>query len=107
MPKKPSPNDILKRGHNDLPATVGLVKEVRSELRAEFRKLDSKIDSVNKNLSSKISQVLVAVHASQADVHRMQVIVEEQRGENRIVLDGLKNLWDRQDKIESNLETRY
>ena len=124
--------------HNDLPASVGLVKEVRSELvaritsvdlklasvdvnvasldakidsvdakvasldakidsvDAKFYSLDAKIDSVEKRLESKIEQVLVAVH-------RTQTLMEEQRSENRIVLDGLQNVIQRQDRMETEL----
>ncbi len=107
MPKKTELTNLRKRRHTDLPATIGLVKEVRNELRSEIRRLDSKIgsldskiDSVESTLSGKIQEVLVAVH-------RTQALMEEQRGENRIVLDGLKNLMDRQDHLENEFRTRF
>jgi hypothetical protein len=39
-------------------------------------------------------------------VHQTQVLMEEQRGENRIVLDGLRTVLDRQDRLESELADR-
>ena len=55
--------------------------------------LGAKIDSFRYELKGEIQQVLVAVH-------RTQALMEEQRSENRIVLDGLKNVIERQDRIE-------
>ncbi|MBI4403492.1 MAG: hypothetical protein HY537_04990 [Deltaproteobacteria bacterium] len=74
--------------HDTVPASVGLVKEIRDELRADIR-------AVEHGLSAKIEQVMVSVH-------RTQVVMEEQRGENRIVLDGIKTLMERQDRIETD-----
>jgi len=75
--------------HDALPASVGLVKQVRAELGA-------KIDSVERKLESQIQQVLVSTH-------RTQALMEEQRGENRIVLDGVKNVTERQDRMEGDV----
>ena len=110
-------NDIKRLGHGDLPASVSLVKEVRDELRAH---ISSKVEAVQSNLEGlrsnveslrsevhgvkaelhevkgRVDQVLVAVHAS-------QVLFEEQRSENRIVLDGIKMVMERQDRVESRL----
>ena len=79
---------IQDQTHDTLPASVGLVKEVRDELRADIR-------SVEHGLNSKIEQVLISVH-------RSQVLMEEQRGENRIVLDGIKNIFERQERVEKD-----
>ncbi|MBI3294985.1 MAG: hypothetical protein HYZ71_09680 [Deltaproteobacteria bacterium] len=77
--------------HDTAPATVGLVKEVRGELKAEIR-------SLKKEMTAKIEAVLVGVH-------RTQALMEEQRGENRIVLDGLSTMLDRQDRLEGDVES--
>jgi hypothetical protein len=88
--KNKNPQDINKNlTHNDVPASVGLVKEVREELRSEIR-------MIRNELGGKIEQVLVSVHQT-------QVLMEEQRGENRIVLDGLKNVTERQDRMEGDI----
>lgn len=76
---------LRKKEHGDLPATVRLVKQVRSELRSEIK---------------------ARFETLQAGIHRIEVLMEEQRGENRIVLDGLKTVLDRQDRLEhAQLET--
>ena len=96
--------------HDNVPATVGLVKEVRKELRADIQVLRHEMGSFRHEMGSfrhelgssrqevyaKFEQVMVVVH-------RTQVLMEEQRGENRIVLDGLKTVLERQDRVESVL----
>lgn len=119
-------NPLRKLGHNDLPATVGLVKAVRSELLADIRAVKEEIHSVREEVSSvredvtslrqelrhEIKTVRHDMNSMEARlgakieqvtsaVHRVQVIVEEQRSENRIVLDGLKTVIDRQDRFEA------
>lgn len=148
--------NIRKKSHDDLPATVRLVKEVRSELRAETRALGSKMDGKFKKVDGRFNEMesrfkkidarfnevdarfnrvdarfadidarfdkvdarFAEVDARfdkvdgrfndmdsnfqllRADVHRTMVLMEEQRAENRIVLDGLKVVIDRQERIE-------
>ena len=100
--KKLKSKDI---SHSSIPASVGLVQEVRNELKAEIKVVDKKvdslenrIDSLENKMESKFAEVLVVMH-------RTQVIVEEQRSENRIVLDGLKTVLDRQDRVEVDVES--
>lgn len=84
-----SPQQLKNLTHDSMPASVGLVKEVRDELRAEIR-------SVEHGLNSKLETVITSAH-------RIQVIVEEQRSENRIVLDGLKTVLERQERCETDI----
>ena len=88
-PRTKKQTRLRKSGHDDLPASVGLVKSVRDELRADTAGLEHRINA-------KFQEILTVVH-------RTQVIVEEQRSENRIVLDGLKTVIDRQDRFETEL----
>ena len=82
--------------HDTVPASVGLVKEVRDELKAELRAVEHGLNSKIEIVNTKIEQVLISVH-------RSQVLMEEQRGENRIVLDGIKNLFERQVRIDTEV----
>lgn len=111
--------------HDDLPASVGMFKELRAELGSKIASVDLKVDSLDRKIDlkfdsldqkfvafdqrfeaidykfdalelkmeSKFNEVISAVHG-------VRVVVEEQRSENRIVLDNLKNLNDRQDRLE-------
>jgi len=107
--------------HDDLPATVGLVKEVRAELVAKIDSLDHRIDSLDHRIGSldhrigsldhrigsldhridsldhKIDSV---EHKVLSAIHRTQTLMEEQRGENKIVLDGIKSVMERQDRMD-------
>lgn len=90
---------LSKVTHKNAPASTGLVKEVRNELRAQTRALEHRLNSRLESIEANTQETL-------ASVHRIQVIVEEQRGENRIVLDGLKTLADRQDRLENEILSR-
>ncbi len=66
-----------------------------------FASIDQKFEAVHhdmgameKRLDGRIDQVL-------SSVHRTQTLMEEQRGENKIVLDGIKSVMERQDRAES------
>lgn len=128
--KKVMPLAKLSRlRRNDVPASVGLVKEVRNELLFETRsirkeigaaekRLESKIWSVESKISSvdakvsalaskicsvesKICSVESKVDSISSTVHGMRVLMEEQRSENRIVLDGIAAVIVRQDRAEN------
>lgn len=106
MPKKNVKTRAIRAQnltHGNIPASVQLVKEVRDELKAEIGSLraeigsvDAKVDAVRHELGAQIQQVLVSVH-------RTQTLMEEQRSENRVVLDGLKNVTERQDRMEGDI----
>jgi hypothetical protein len=69
--------------------------------------LDSKIstlDSKYSTLDSKISTLDSKIEKTIGNTHRIQVLMEEQRSENRIVLDGLKNMMERQDRLEAEIK---
>lgn len=90
MPRKPNTNlDLKCVKSDDVPASVGLVKAVRKELLSEIRGSEHR-------LTSQIQETLKSVH-------RTQVLMEEQRSENRIVLDGIQTLAQRQDRTETEM----
>ena len=60
--------------------------ELRSEIRSNVRNLESKMES-------RFAEV-------KTDLIKVQLLVEEQNSNNRIVLEGLQALWQRQDRIE-------
>ncbi len=106
--------------HRDAPASVGLVKEVRNELRAEIRAvehrlnfkikgLDSRFVGLGSNflgLESKVEAVAAVSKETLAAVHRCEVLIEEQRGDNRIVLDAIVSLSERQTRLEQRLDSK-
>jgi hypothetical protein len=123
MPRKKTSKRISSRvtariKHDELPATVGLVKEVRSELIAEIRSVENGLGGKIEGLAGKVGglegkigelagnmQEMEGRLASRIDqvvggLHRTQALMEEQRGENKIVLDGIKSVMERQDRAE-------
>ena len=93
--------------HNDVPATVGLVKEVRKELRADIREVKEELKADIEELKGEIRRtehkLSAEIQAVLSTVHRSQVLMEEQRSDNRLVLDGLKNVTERQDRVENDV----
>lgn len=124
--------------HDDLPATVGLVKEVRAELVARMDSIDHKLGSFDQrfeamdqrfqSMDQRFESIdhrfesidhrfeaidhkfeMVRHEAGQvaekvlSAIHRTQTLMEEQRGENKIVLDGIKLVMERQDRVEGEV----
>ncbi len=115
----------------NLPATQEMLRRVRNELKAEmkagfknveskfdqmesrFNQIDSKFsqnDSRFSQIESRFSQIDARFNQTDAkmelvlsEVARIGVLVEEQNSNNRIVLEGLSGLWQRQEQFESRL----
>ena len=105
MSKKPAKKkaDVSKLTHDTVPASVGLVKEVRDELRTDIQSVRHELRSVEHRLDSKIELLRSEVKQIGVSAHRTQVLMEEQRSENKIVLDGLKTYIDRQNRVEADV----
>src|SRR5580658_10176507 len=101
LPKKPKSKTSIKTKlsklmtHEDVPATVGLVKEVRSELVAEIQSVRHEMGALRNEMHRDIGSLRHDMGAMEdrlngridqviASVHRTQTLMEEQRGENRI-----------------------
>jgi uncharacterized protein YhaN len=130
IPAKTKISQLLT--HDEVPASVGLVNAVRAELVAQIRTVDKKVDCLDKKvdrldkrvdaldkkvnaLDKKVDALDKKVDALEckmdigfeqliANSHRTQVLMEEQRSENRIVLDGIKSVMERQDRMEVQAE---
>ncbi len=115
MVKKLNPKEItLDTRHTDLPATVGLVNEVRDELkmeikgevgslRGEMNTFKAEMYAFRAETRANFSKVDSKLDLLMAAVHRTQALMEEQRSENRIVLDSYKLLWQKQEQIDKSL----
>lgn len=90
-PSQSTPTWISKA--KDVPATQGMLKLVRSELKAEMKAGFRQVDSKFAQMDSKFEQVL-------SEVARVGSLVEEQNSRNQIVLEGLTGLFQRQDRLE-------
>lgn len=126
MRKKTQPKPRIPSARNeDQPATRKLVRLVRDELKSDVRALSRKMDSRFDEVSSRFNETesrfakvdsrfdeiksLFAKMDSrfdqfEAEHFRAQALLEEQYSNNRIVLEGLQALWQRQTRIEERLD---
>ena len=92
----------------DVPATLGMLHLVRDELKSEmaagFLELKSEMTSGFLELKSGFLGLKSEMAKMSSSMHQMKLLVEEQRAENRIVMDGLTSLFDRQDRVEKRLD---
>lgn len=94
MAKKDSRSIRIPSAKNqDQPATRKMLSLVRDELKSEIRALDLKIESRFKAVDSRFEEM-------KTESVRTNILLEEQHSNNRIVLEGLQALWQRQDRIE-------
>lgn len=101
----------------DQPATRKMLSLVRDELKSDIRALDQKmesrfqsldskfqaIESKFQGIDSKFQSIESRFQGVDSRLARMELLFEEQNANNRIVLEGLQALWQRQDRLESRL----
>lgn len=74
---------------SDVPATQSMLYIVRDELNSKFLSLEYKFMALE--------------HRVVSEVHKIALLIEEQNVKNNIVLDGLTNLFARQERIENHI----
>jgi hypothetical protein len=95
---------------SEVPVTVKMLYSVRDEMNSKFLSLEHKLNSHDKRfdaIDAKFSSLDERVKSSEqrlmAEIHKMVLIGEEQRNQNRMVMDLLTNLFERQDRVEKLL----
>ena len=76
----------------DMPATQGMLGLLQKQMKSDYQSLDKKIDS---NFAKVISEI-----------HRMSILLEEQNGRNKFVLEGYDQIFKRQDRLDLDVEKR-
>ncbi len=71
----------------------GQISKVDASLRGEIGGLKGQISKVDASLKGEINGI-------KSEIHRLAILMEEQNARNIIVLDGLANLFERQERIE-------
>ena len=96
---------------HQVPVTVELLNEVRNELVDRINSTGAKVYSVKKELKADIAGVKADIADVKADIfgvkseiHGLRALIEEQNARNIYVLDGLANLFNRQDRLEAKVE---
>ena len=91
----------------ELPVTVKMHQETRSELKSDIASVSIKVDAVNKKvdalkaeMKSDIAEVRSDIKQVLAAVHRVTALVEEQDNRNKYALDGYAALNARMDRLE-------
>ncbi len=127
QPKKSKPT--VKRGSlvkrplpertRDVPATQGMLEGVRSELKSEIRavrfeltaqmtaldgRLTSQMTALDGKLTAQMTAMIGQLETMNATLFRMAVANEAQRAENRIVLEALTGMMQRQDRVEGRVD---
>ncbi len=77
------------------------IQGVRTELKAEIHALRTELKTDIRSLDTKMDRGFVEMRG---DLQRMQILIEEQNSNNRIVLEGLQMLWQRQDRTDTRLD---
>ena len=97
------------------------IDQAREDAKADIQRLDAKIDAVKVELKAEIHEVKAelkaeihevkaeihevkaGMHAMQAQMARMEVMAEEQNSRNKIVLDGIIAVLERQNQVEQRV----
>lgn len=120
------PKDRFPPKQKDLPATQGMLWLVRTELKEEMTAGFHRMTSVMEKMSSEISQLRSEIKSDvgqlrsetrsdlaevksevtgvKSEVARLGVLIEEQRADNRIVLEALTGHAQRQDRMERRVD---
>ena len=78
-----------------------------SQMDSKFSQMDSKFSQMDSKLSqmnSKFGQTDSKFERVLSEIHRIGTLVEEQNSRNQIVLEGLTGLFQRQDRLELEME---
>ncbi len=115
---KKFPIKIPKTKIGDQPVTRALlklsIKELKSEIMASERRLELKFVGLKSEfgqLRGEFAQlrgefaelrafIVAAVANIEVKINRSSILAEEQRNDNRIVLEGLAGIWERQQRHE-------
>ena len=89
----------------DVPASVGVVYEVRDELKAEVRSVERRIEAMDSKFEARAKTQDSKLEQMMASLHRIQAIVEESRSENRIMLEALTGFVQRMDHLETRQDS--
>lgn len=90
---------------SDIHAVRSEIIDMKSELKSEIHGFRSEIDGIKSDIQvikSDIQSMKSEIKEIKSSVHRIELLVEEQNNRNKIVIDGLTQLFSRQDRLENN-----
>ncbi len=77
------------------------------KFESRFDKFESRFDTFDSKfhaIESRFNNVDAKIDALHALVHTIALRMEEQRSENSVVMDGLSNLFQRQERVEQRID---
>ena len=77
----------------DVPATAGMIYELRDEIIKRFEQVDARVEGLEKSLK--------------ADIHQQKILMEEQNARNIFVIDQMNSLFHRQERVEKKLDGSF
>lgn len=90
----------------NVPVTQKMLYAVRDDLDSSFKTLKASVRTVDAKIEVVDAKVDAHFHQLSGQIHQMKILVEEQNAKNNIVLDGLTNLFERQERVEAELRRR-
>ena len=97
--KKP----VLKTGN--LPATQAMLSTFHQKIKSDIKSTEKKLEAKINQVESKINQVESKIELVLSEINRMAILMEEQNSRNKFVLDGYASLYDRQDRLETRMNS--
>ncbi len=76
-------------------------------MEARFEQIDARFEQMEarfEQIDSRFAKVESKIEKLSSEIHYQTVLIEQQAAENRFVLDGYANLYDRQDRVEEKLD---
>jgi hypothetical protein len=101
--KKPQTARSYPQKATDVPVTQAMLYSVRDGLESKFMSLEHRFVGLEHRVVSLEHFVRSESKNTQAQIHKIALLVEEQNAKNNIVLDGLTNLFARQERIENHI----
>jgi uncharacterized protein (UPF0335 family) len=80
------------------------IDQSKSELRGEIQQVKGELLGEIYQVKATLHAVEAGLHAVQADVARIALLVEEQNARNKVVLDGLVAVMTRQERVEHRMD---
>lgn len=112
--KAPKKITAYPRVAGDAFATQNMLYSVRDELIAHTEKKFQETEMRFHEVKADIHEVKAEIHDVKANiakldksVHKMALLMEEQNNRNKIVLDGLSQLFERQERVEKKLNYSF
>lgn len=104
MPSKPKPQQKRPpQKSKDLPATQGMLFELRDELKAEIQALKADVTAVKADVLAVRAEVKNGVSEMKAMFHEAMLRFEAQHANNNAILEKLNSLYERQDRVETDV----